>query len=163
MGWGGAREGAGNPGGKQAIPTLQKRAIYEKFFVDELRAYEEEQAQVGTHKKRRKPVKRIEARGTHAKAIQGIVRMMVQGANAAGGARIVVHLDERLSGRIPAEVEAPPAMPPFVLMIGANGNSLALGYTPQGVVPGMEAFMPREVKALPASGNGHKNGKGGRR
>lgn len=50
----------------------------------------------------------------------------------------------------------PPALPPFVLMIGTNGGHVALGYAPQGIVPGMETFMPPEVKALPApAGNGH--------
>lgn len=148
---GGARPGAGRPAGQQARPTLEKRALYEKFFVDEIAA------------ERSRKHKRRVPKTTHEKAIQGVVQLLYKAAQSVKfGSRDRIQLDERISGRIPAEVEAPPAMPPFVLMIGANGNSLALGYNPQGVVPGMEAFMPKEVKALPVSGNGHKNGKGRR-
>lgn len=57
----------------------------------------------------------------------------------------------------------PAPSPPFVLLIGQNGGQIALGYSPQGVVPGMERFMPAEVQAqLPPAGNGHKSGRGKR-
>src|SRR5258705_529632 len=67
-----------------------------------------------------------------------------------GDGKVAVHIAERKWGRMPLPIEGPPALPPFVLMIGTNGGHVALGYNPQGIVPGMETFMPPEVKALPA-------------
>lgn len=92
-----------------------------------------------------------------------MVRLMIE-ADVKDRARLLIHLDERLSGREPAVLDdAAPAMPPFVLLIGANGNQMALGYAPQGVVPGMESLMPSQVKALlPPHGNGKGNGNGRR-
>jgi len=131
-----------------AIPTLERRALYERFLVDEMRAA---RAQVAGEQYRR-----AVAKDTHEQAVQALVAMMFEASQRKEGARVLVHLDERISGKIPQPLETPPALPPFVLMIGTNGGHVALGYAPQGIVPGMETFMPPEVKALPApAGNGH--------